>query len=427
MTSPPEAFRPVPGGGKPCLLAVGFFMEATGLARVTREILTGLTDLYDVHLIGIGYKGPRKRVRGVTVHPCNLRGGDVFGAYAARDFVERHRPAVVFLYNDLWILNKYPRVLGDTGGSRIVCYCPLDGGIFDDGLVAPLAAVDRLVVCTGFARREFRLSAARLAGEASVTSFPDVDVIPHSVDTSVFRPLAGGRRAARRLLFPGEPALDDAFIVLNANRPQPRKRIDLTIDGFARFARGKPPGVRLYLHQAISGPEERADVLRRAAALGIADRLILGPDGDRRATDEELNLVYNACDVGLNTAMGEGWGLVSFEHAATGAAQVVPRHSACAELWADAAEFLEPGDPCVPDFSLLEMRAVSPEGVAAALERLYADHERRGAISRAAYRNATRPAFRWENVAGRWRRLFAGLSGRGDAPAVRERTAPVGR
>ena len=31
--------------------------------------------------------------------------------------------------------------------------------------------------------------------------------------------------------------------------------------------------------------------------------------------DEQLNLIYNAVDVGINTANGEGWGLVPFEHA----------------------------------------------------------------------------------------------------------------
>ena len=81
--------------------------------------------------------------------------------------------------------------------------------------------------------------------------------------------------------------------------------------------------------------------------------------------------------------------LVSFEHAATGAAQIVPRHSACAELWADAAEIVEPVDTYVPAFSPLEMQAVAPEGVAAALERLYADRAYRTAMSLAAYRNGT--------------------------------------
>ena len=31
---------------------------------------------------------------------------------------------------------------------------------------------------------------------------------------------------------------------------------------------------------------------------------------------ETLNTIYNTADVGINTCKGDGWGLVSFEHAA---------------------------------------------------------------------------------------------------------------
>jgi len=34
--------------------------------------------------------------------------------------------------------------------------------------------------------------------------------------------------------------------------------------------------------------------------------------------DNELNIVYNACDIGINTSVREGWGLVSFEHGGYG-------------------------------------------------------------------------------------------------------------
>ena len=40
-------------------------------------------------------------------------------------------------------------------------------------------------------------------------------------------------------------------------------------------------------------------------------------------TDEAINHVYNACDVGINTSNGEGFGLCQIEHLATGAPQVV--------------------------------------------------------------------------------------------------------
>lgn len=387
-------------------------MPATGFTRVKAAIFSHLSEQYDIHLIGIGYRGPATSVGGVTVHPCNLKGGDMLGLYQAKDFIEQHRPELVFLLNDIWVLSRYVDALSPYREStRIVCYCPLDGKLVDESLAAPFSALapgGRFVVYTEFARREILRATEGMA-------FPPVEVVPHGVDVEAFYPLAGsmerqleqdGRLPAKRLLFPDKADLDDSFVVLNANRAQPRKRIDLTLKGFAMFAKDKPSGVRLVLHHAVTFGEERAEVSRQAEALGIADRLTVGPAEGAGTSDEDLNLLYNACDVGINTSMGEGWGLVSFEHAATGAAQVVPRHSACAELWDGAAEVVEPVAAYVPDFGMLEMQEVAPEGVAAALERLYANEAHRRDMSLRAYRNATQPAYRWERIAAQWGQLF---------------------
>jgi glycosyltransferase involved in cell wall biosynthesis len=53
--------------------------------------------------------------------------------------------------------------------------------------------------------------------------------------------------------------------------------------------------------------------------------------------DDMLNLIYNSCDVGINTADGEGWGLIPFEHASCRKPQIVPNHTACADIWEEAA------------------------------------------------------------------------------------------
>ena len=57
-------------------------------------------------------------------------------------------------------------------------------------------------------------------------------------------------------MFAGLPDPENAFIVLNASRFDQRKRIDLTVEGFARFAAGKPANVRPRLHHAILGDAE---------------------------------------------------------------------------------------------------------------------------------------------------------------------------
>jgi glycosyltransferase involved in cell wall biosynthesis len=136
----------------------------------------------------------------------------------------------------------------------------------------------------------------------------------------------------------------------------------------------------------------------------------VNPLGERVVEDRDLNLLYNACDVGINTSMGEGWGLVSMEHGAAGGAQIVPDHSACSDLWNGRGELIPPARSYVPEFSVLEMGEVSPQGVAQALENLYRDPERRRELSEAAWRAAKNPAYSWDAIAGEFESLFAALA-----------------
>jgi D-inositol-3-phosphate glycosyltransferase len=265
----------------------------------------------------------------------------------------------------------------DRPGMRVVVYCPVDWTALVPAVTTSLALADQVVAYTEFGRRTLT-RAFRAAGLRP----PPLAVIPHGVDTGTFRPLADRRR-------------DDEFVVLNANRNLHRKRVDLTLQGFALFARGRPRA-RLYLHMGMR--DHGCDVRALAAELGIGDRLLTTTDGDRHpaVSDERLNEIYNACDVGLNTCEAEGWGLVSFEHAATGAPQVVPDGSACAELWRDAGTL-------VPTTrSERGGHVASVEGVAAALGRLHDDPALAAEMGARARAHATAPRFSWSAIAERW-------------------------
>ncbi|WP_328686036.1 glycosyltransferase [Streptomyces sp. NBC_00343] len=124
--------------------------------------------------------------------------------------------------------------------------------------------------------------------------------------------------------------------------------------------------------------------------------------------DRQLNLIYGACDVGLNTATAEGFGLVPFEHVATGAAQVMPAHPTCTELWPAGAVLLPVGAPVAYPGGCVEHRAVAPSDVAEALDRLYEDRDSLAEHSRAAMGNAADPRYGWGTVLDEWCRLLDG-------------------
>lgn len=57
----------------------------------------------------------------------------------------------------------------------------------------------------------------------------------------------------------------------------------------------------------------------------------------------------------------------------------------------------------------IEWGFVDPEEVARGLERLYGDRQLRRMLAVAAYRRATRSAYSWSTIAGRWDRLLTGM------------------
>ena len=412
---------PARGGTKRSLIVIGWYRPGMGLTRVLHSTFRYLAGDWRIDIAAIGYEGPPIDVDGLRIHPTNLDGSDVIGTYAAIDRFRARGADAVLCFNDVWFMRRYAQVLRPAIGSTpLVAYVPLDGCFANPEEARGLLAFDAVCAYTTWARDEFT-RAWDLLGVAA-DDRPSLAIVPHGVDVEAFQPrpelLRSGfdpsaRAEAKRLVFGGE---DATFVVLNASRPDVRKRVDLTLEGFACFARDKPRGVRLCLHHALgrsgSGDEFRA----RAEALGIRDRLLLNPLAEPGTvpSDEQLNLLYNACDAGINTAMGEGWGLVSFEHAAAGAPQIVPRHSACAELWEGHGLLIPAHKRYVPDFSILELAEVAPADVAAVLQTLYADVGMQRDLARAAFEYAHRPEFRWEAVADRWRGVLERVTTRGN-------------
>jgi D-inositol-3-phosphate glycosyltransferase len=390
---------------RPKILIIGDAVAPTGFARVIRSIFEPLHRDYELHQLATRFDG------GVHHYPWKLysagKGENRYGFDQIAPLIAEIQPAIVFLLYDISFQVPFLDHLRKAKPQpKFVFYSPVESGPIAPEIMQRLGGISRYVVFTEYGRREIETALRSVRERDPAFEFPALDMIPHGVATEKFFPLPGGKAEARSRMRLGDAEHRDAFIVLNANRNMPRKRIDLTIHGFALFAKDKPANVKLYLHMATE--DTGWNVLILAKRYGIFDRLIMTQaDNSRPAfSDEQLNLLYNACDVGINTATGEGWGMPSFEHAATRAAQIVPCHTSLADLWNDAAEFIDPVMTLTYPGNLTHAHIVTPEGVAAALQRLYEDREHRETLADAAYRNATRPEFNWNTIAAQWRQLF---------------------
>lgn len=376
------------------ILWVGDGGVATGFARVNHSIYNNLPKgKYEVHHLAINYRGDPYPEAEALLYPAML-GGDLYGINRIESLIQKIEPDMIFILNDTWVISEYLARIPDTYVKKVVTYFPVDAGPLESEWVVPITQLTVPVAYTEYGR------------QAVLKHVPKakINVIPHGIDCTKFYPV-DVMKARKQLAGLAE----DDYIVLNANRNQPRKRVDLTIKGFAEFAKDKPKNVKLYLHMGVE--DMGWHVIRLCERYGIVDRLVLSSmelSPVKYVTDERLNYIYNACDVGINTGMGEGWGLTSFEHGACGKAQIVPDSSACRDLYADGRGLLLPIDhyETYPKI-LTEGAVVSEEGIVEALETYYSDPELREEYANNLYEFVTGPKFNWKNIAARWDELFS--------------------
>lgn len=391
------------------VLVVGHGAVATGFSRVIHALIESLSGAYEFHHFATNHSS--ERVAGSWPVYGNPDPLDPFGLDRLVELVSQVRAEIVLFLHDLWFCAMHSaRIASMSGRPATIAYCPVDGVLTRPELYRALAGFDQIVAYNEFGRTQLdRITEGGLSLSAHC-ALGRIEVIPHGVDRSTFFSLSphdiADRGYAKRALF-GERASELRFVVLNASKHDSRKCIDLTIDGFARFARDKPSDVRLYLHTRAEAESVDLRVLMRRA--GVSQRLITTSGWLAEhpvVEDATLNLIYNAADVGVNTSSGEAWGLISLEHAATGAPQVVPCHSGCAELWSSTATTLPVRDEA-EHIGLGMLRGfVSGQDLAAVLERLYSDRTFRSEQGLESQRIALQDRYSWPDIAGHWQDVF---------------------
>jgi len=260
------------------MFVIGDGVATTGFSRVIHSILRNLPQgYYDIHHLATNYYGDPHEEKW-KIYPATSK-GQKYGLNRVKELIEKINPRIVFSINDLWYQREYLKILKEYAAkTKIVFYSPVESTPVDPEWVEDFTFLTRCVVYTQFAKNEL-LKALKLA------DFP-IEVIPHGVAMETFFPYpdrtdsqekvveTGLQMAKRQLKLFNNEDCEGSFVVLNSNRNQPRKRIDLTIKGFAAFAKdNKPPNVKLYLNMGIE--DCGWNILKLSERYGISDRIII--------------------------------------------------------------------------------------------------------------------------------------------------------
>jgi D-inositol-3-phosphate glycosyltransferase len=423
----------------------------TGFATVTHNMASYLQETgdYDIQIIGINFDGqPNDWSKKFQIWPARM-GGDFLGVGLIPRFVEEVKPDCFMMFQDFWNIPLYIGALPpDQPGS--FAYYPVDAPNIKGQYMIPMGAICHNACYTNFGVQEsirgvneawddikfnakqhnfdvvesFSVQVGAGFDPITRTALPpkvikvyakrfqtlrhpeSYSVIPHGVDTKAFYPVA--KKGARKAL--GLPL--DGFYVGNVNRNQSRKRIDLTIKAFANFYKTHPDA-RLLLH-CVMTDVQGWDLEQLARFYNVRDRVIFshGLFKNMTASITQLNLLYNALDVQVNTGGGEGWGLTSFEGAAAKVPQVVPNWSATTEIWGDAAKLLKVCEVRHEPATVNTMQAVvDTNHVAEVLSELYDSPQLREEVGNKCFEVTQRPEYTWEAVGKKFDEVFKKIAG----------------
>lgn len=383
------------------VLWVGDAACDSGFARATHQTLDVVRETHEVAVIGLNYRGDPHDYP-YKIYPALQPGGDLMGASRLKDLIRKEKADLVVIQNDPWNIPRYMRQVEDLQGEERPYFV---GAIAVDGKNADglaLNTLDHVVFWTEFAREE-----AYRGGLWRPSS-----VVPLGVDLAVYHP--DDRLRAREYLlgdFFRTRIPEHAFIVLNVNRNQPRKRLDLTVEYFAEWMHSRDiRDAWLYLHVCPTG-DFGINVDKLCGYYGLQGHSILAQPGVYQGVPEaDLAMTYQASDVTVNTGHGEGWGLPALEGFACGIPHVCGDWAAMGD-WAKDAALLVPiaehscgfGGPNVIG-GVIDKRAFIQ-----ALDDLYRNRELRYDYGRKGLLLAQQPRYRWRNIGLAFRDVLDGV------------------
>lgn len=389
------------------LLWVGDAACPSGFAVATHGILETLRHSFDVTVLGINYFGDPHQYPYPIYAATGIYRDDFFGTKRLVWMCDVVKPDVIVFQNDGWNIPGYIahlRRVDDYKDVPVVAAVAVDGKNFNGRWLED--------VHTSIFWTQFALDEARAGG------FPGrAEVIPLGVNLSQYSIMNTHEARLSRGL-PKE--IDDAFVVGNVNRNQPRKRWDLMLRYFAEWIYGGEPvetripawnrkikDAYLFFHTAPTG-DSSVDINQLARYYSIADRmLVVTPPVFYGLPENEMRLTYNCFDVYASTTQGEGMGLPAMEAMACGRACLLPDSSAYGDWAKGAADLVPCTSTAVGPPYLGVIGAVPDEKMfVAQLDRLYHDQEWRTQVALNGFSRVNEDRFRWTAIGEQWKAVL---------------------
>ena len=318
-------------------------VQTNGYSRVMYYIGKYLGKYKDIELTIYGFQNFNKLngqdiLRGdipsnVKIHDafaCEEPKRSGFGEKEIGEFIKKNPQDIIIIFNDAIITSSLTAaIITECGKERknfkLVSYMDQVYRYQKNDYINLLNSYyDAIIAFTPYWRD--------IAYKLGIKKSMPIYVFPHGFDHKLYYPI---NQSIARIYYNYD---ENDFMVLNLNRNQPRKRWDQTMIAFAeltaeyyKYVQANPNKqvrpIRLLVGTSLDGPWDIKEVYQhelhlRGVPYSFAEHFIVALSNPQQLSDKDINILYNACDVGINTCEGEGYGLCQIEHLAIGAPQV---------------------------------------------------------------------------------------------------------
>ena len=332
----------------------------TGYGKVTRNVTTRLARLgFDVINYNAQLLGGTCYMEGILQLP---RGKDTWGSDSIPAYYALYGRNLLVTLWDVWVLHWVKH-----HALNWLPYVPVDAELDDytyeinEPLSSPQAIA--VVAMSDFGRRQLE----------KVVRGKKVYVVPHGVDTRLYRPMDRGE--ARREV--GVPS--DAFVFgCVAANVGDRKDLPTLLKAFKAFLednRDAKEAVLLLWTNVTPAAGSSFDIKRLGMRYGVGERIVVPHVQPPNVyfSEDAMPKVYNCMDWYVTCSRGEGFGLPLIEAMACGVPCIAPRNSAQEELVRGRGILVEPTMrmPTLTVPTHQEYPLVTPERLAEAMGRAY--------------------------------------------------------
>lgn len=262
---------------------------------------------------------------------------EIYGVNVFWNFVNKLKVDIVFLYNDSIVVNrlfneklKYVQNPKNHINFKIYTYIDL---VYDyqryDLLNNIKIHSDKIFVFSNYWKEHLK----------NILGIDECYVIKHGVEkTNILK----SNKECKELF----NLKEDDFVVLNTNRNAYRKAWDITFNGFLLFLKSRnfDKRIKLYVNSRLNQREgfNMLDVIKTMCFIHNIDynNIVMNHilTSNNQLSDKYMEYLYNACDVGINTCIGEGFGLCSIEHAFYEKPQIVSKVGGLKDIFEDVGD-----------------------------------------------------------------------------------------